>query len=117
MAAKLPWIERGSMGRSLAYLDINMGCPAEDRVEGQRLGAHEGSGAGRLHRARGARSGGRPVTVKFRRGWAEGVKTAPEFARRMEDAGACRTVRHRPCTGAMPSSCTAGAPSGALSRG
>ena len=36
----------------------------------------------------------RPVTVKFRRGWAEGDETAPEFARRMEDAGACAIAVH-----------------------
>ena len=47
MAAQAAWIER-EMGQSLAYLDINMGCPARKIVsEGRRLGAHEGSGAGR----------------------------------------------------------------------
>ena len=38
--------------------------------------------------------GHEPVTVKFRRGWAEGDETAPEFARRMEDAGACAIAVH-----------------------
>ena len=32
--------------------------------------------------------------MKFRRGWAEGDETAPEFARRMEDAGACAIAVH-----------------------
>ena len=35
-----------------------------------------------------------PVTVKFRRGWAMGAETAPDFARRMEDAGACAVAVH-----------------------
>ena len=54
----------------------------------------EGSGAGRsiVRAVRAAVS--RPVTVKFRRGWAEGDETAPEFARRMEDAGACAIAVH-----------------------
>jgi len=35
-----------------------------------------------------------PVTVKFRRGWAEGDEMAPEFARRMEAAGAAAVTVH-----------------------
>ena len=35
-----------------------------------------------------------PVTAKFRRGWALGEETAPDFARRMEDAGACAVAVH-----------------------
>ena len=35
-----------------------------------------------------------PVTVKFRRGWALGEETAPEFARRMEQAGASALAVH-----------------------
>ena len=35
-----------------------------------------------------------PVTVKFRRGWAEGDETAPAFARRMEEAGADGVTVH-----------------------
>lgn len=35
-----------------------------------------------------------PVTVKFRSGWAAGENSAPEFARRMEDAGAAAVCVH-----------------------
>ena len=51
MAAQAAWIER-EMGRRWPTLTSTWAARAQDRVEGRRLGAHEGSGAGRLHRAR-----------------------------------------------------------------
>ena len=86
MAAQAAWIER-EMGQSLAYLDINMGCPARKIVskgDGSALMKDPALAASIVRAVRAAVS--RPVTVKFRRGWAEGDETAPEFARRMEDA-------------------------------
>ncbi len=67
---------------------------AQDRVEGRRLGAHEGAGARGLHRAGDPRGGraSRDREVPPRLG--EGAETAPDFARRMEEAGACAVTVH-----------------------
>lgn len=94
MAAQAAWIE-AEMGDTLAYLDINMGCPARKIVskgDGSAL-MKDPLLAERIVKAVRA-AVAHPVTVKFRRGWAEGVETAPEFARRMEGAGACAVTVH-----------------------
>ena len=94
MAAQAAWVER-QMGEALAYLDINMGCPARKIVskgDGSAL-MKEPALAADIVRAV-ARAVEHPVAVKFRRGWAEGCETAPEFARRMEDAGAAMVAVH-----------------------
>lgn len=83
------------MGEALAYLDINMGCPARKIVskgDGSAL-MKEPALAADIVRAV-TRAVEHPVAVKFRRGWAEGDETAPEFARRMEDAGAAMVAVH-----------------------
>ena len=72
-----------------------MGCPARKIVskgDGSALMKDPALAASIVRAVRAAVS--RPVTVKFRRGWAEGDETAPEFARRMEDAGACAIAVH-----------------------
>ena len=94
MAAQAAWL-RERLGDALAVVDINMGCPARKIVT-------KGDGASLMERPEEAAAIVRavvtavdvPVTVKFRRGWAEGVETAPEFARRMEDAGAWAVTVH-----------------------
>ncbi|MDN4470032.1 tRNA dihydrouridine synthase DusB [Gordonibacter sp. RACS_AR68] len=94
MAAQAAWIE-DEMGESLAYLDINMGCPARKIVskgDGSALMRDPGLAAAIVRAVRSAVS--HPVTAKFRRGWALGEETAPDFARRMEDAGACAVAVH-----------------------
>ena len=94
MAAQAAWVEQ-EMGEALAYLDINMGCPARKIVskgDGSAL-MKEPALAADIVRAV-ARAVEHPVAVKFRRGWAEGCETAPEFARRMEDAGAAMVAVH-----------------------
>lgn len=94
MAAQAAWIE-DEMGESLAYLDINMGCPARKIVskgDGSALMKEPELAASIVRAVRAAVA--HPVTVKFRRGWAMGEETAPEFARRMEDAGACAVAVH-----------------------
>ena len=76
-------------------IDINMGCPAPKIAgngDGSALMKDPALAASIVRAVRAAVS--RPVTVKFRRGWAEGDETAPEFARRMEDAGACAIAVH-----------------------
>ena len=94
MACEAVWIE-DELGDALAYLDINMGCPARKIVtkgDGSALMKDPDLAARIVSEV--ARAVDHPVTVKFRRGWSEGNETAPEFARRMEDAGASALAVH-----------------------
>ena len=94
MASQAAWIE-DEMGESLAYLDINMGCPARKIVskgDGSALMKEPDLAASVVRAVKGVVE--HPVTVKFRRGWAEGDETAPAFARRMEEAGADGVTVH-----------------------
>lgn len=94
MAAQAAWIE-DELGGALAYLDINMGCPARKIVskgDGSALMREPELAASIVREV--ARAVEHPVTVKFRRGWAMGEETAPEFARRMEAAGAAAVAVH-----------------------
>lgn len=94
MASQAAWIE-DALGDSLAYLDINMGCPARKIVskgDGSALMKTPELAAAIVRAVKGAVA--HPVTAKFRRGWAEGEETAVEFARRMEDAGADAVTVH-----------------------
>lgn len=83
------------MGETLAYLDINMGCPARKIVskgDGSALMKTPDLAAAIVRAVSAAVE--HPVTVKFRRGWAEGDEMCVEFARRMEDAGAAAVAVH-----------------------
>ncbi|WP_295994874.1 tRNA dihydrouridine synthase DusB [uncultured Adlercreutzia sp.] len=94
MASQAAWIE-DTLGESLAYLDINMGCPARKIVskgDGSALMKTPELAADIVRAVKGTVA--HPVTAKFRRGWAEGEETAVEFARRMEDAGADAVTVH-----------------------
>lgn len=94
MAQQAAWIE-DEMGASLAYLDINMGCPARKIVskgDGSALMKNPRLAADIVSSVRAVVH--HPVTVKFRRGWAMGEETAPEFARHMEEAGAAAVCVH-----------------------
>ncbi|MEG1434836.1 MAG: tRNA dihydrouridine synthase DusB [Gordonibacter sp.] len=94
MAAQAAWIE-DEMGDSLAYLDINMGCPARkitSKGDGSALMRDPELAAAIVGAVTAAVK--HPVTVKFRRGWAEGDETCVEFARRMEEAGAAALAVH-----------------------
>ncbi len=94
MAAQAAWVEE-AMGDSLAVIDINMGCPARKIVskgDGSALMKEPALAASIVEAVASAVA--HPVTVKFRRGWAEGKETAPEFARRMEAAGAVAMTVH-----------------------
>ena len=76
-------------------LDVNMGCPVPKIVrngEGSAL-MREPELAGRIIKAMVSRVH-KPVTVKFRKGFSAGESTAPEFAKRMEDAGAAAVTVH-----------------------
>lgn len=94
MADQARWIEQ-EMGETLAYLDINMGCPARKIVskgDGSALMKTPDLAAAIVRAVSAAVE--HPVTVKFRRGWAEGDETCVEFARRMEDAGTAAVTVH-----------------------
>ncbi|WP_255464301.1 tRNA dihydrouridine synthase DusB [Adlercreutzia sp. ZJ138] len=94
MASQAAWIE-DVMGQTLAYLDINMGCPARKIVskgDGSALMREPDLAASIVRAVKEAVS--HPVTVKFRRGWSIGDETAPQFAQRMEDAGADALAVH-----------------------
>ena len=94
MADQARWVEQ-EMGETLAYLDINMGCPARKIVskgDGSALMKTPDLAAAIVRAVSAAVE--HPVTVKFRRGWAEGDETCVEFARRMEDAGAAAVTVH-----------------------
>ena len=76
-------------------LDINMGCPV-----GKVVKSGDGSAlmktpelAGRIIESV-VKAAGRPVTVKFRKGWDGGNVNAVEFARICEQAGASAIAVH-----------------------
>ncbi len=94
MAAQAAWVE-DELGEALAYIDINMGCPARKIVskgDGAAL-MNEPALASEIVRSVAAAIT-HPVTVKFRRGWANGEETAPTFAQQMEAAGASAVAVH-----------------------
>ena len=94
MAAQAAWVQE-AMGDTLACIDINMGCPARKIVskgDGSALMKQPELAAEIVSAVVGSVSV--PVTVKFRRGWAIGEETAPEFARRMEQSGASALAVH-----------------------
>ena len=78
MAAQAAWIE-DEMGESLAYLDVNMGCPARKIVskgDGSALMREPALAAAIVRAVRAAVS--HPVTAKVRRGWALGEDVSDE---------------------------------------
>ena len=106
MAEQAAWIEH-TMGDTLAYLDINMGCPARKIVtkgDGSALMCDPALAASIVSAVRDAVN--HPVTVKFRRGFKMGEETAPEFARRMEasssTAGVLTGTSSRRSSAALP---------------
>jgi len=76
-------------------IDINMGCPVR-KVTGNGEGSalmREPETAAQIVRAV-SRAVSIPVTVKIRAGWDRESVCAPEFAKRMEDAGASLICVH-----------------------
>ena len=77
-------------------LDINMGCPVGKIVksgDGSAL-MRDPDKAGRIIEACVAAAGGKPVTVKFRKGWDGGSVNAVEFAKVCQQAGAAAVTVH-----------------------
>lgn len=86
---------RERLGNRLALIDINMACPVPKvtrKGEGSAL-MDDPALSARIVRAC-LDEAGVVVTVKIRRGRVDGVELAPEFARAMEDAGACAVAVH-----------------------
>ena len=94
MASQAAWIEE-QLGSALALIDVNMGCPVRKiagKGDGSALMKDPELAAGIISSI--VRAVEHPVTCKFRRGWATGDETAPEFAKRMEQAGAAAVTVH-----------------------
>jgi nifR3 family TIM-barrel protein len=92
------WMARGAMvaqDHGADVLDINMGCPAKQVTNGAAGSAlmRDPCHALTLIEAvvRVARA---PVTLKMRLGWDCASRTAPEIAKRAEDAGVSMIVIH-----------------------
>ena len=94
MARQAAWIE-DELGCRLAYIDVNMGCPARKIVakgDGSAL-MKTPELAGDIVRAV-SRAIEHPLTCKFRRGYNVGDETCVDFARRLEQAGAAALTLH-----------------------
>lgn len=80
-----------------SVLDINMGCPAKKVTAGlcgSALMREPALAEGIVRAVRAAVPAHIPVTVKHRVGWDDASINAPEFARRMVDAGAALVTVH-----------------------
>ena len=94
MAREAAWVEE-QMGDHLAYIDVNMGCPARKIIkkgDGSALMTTPDTAYEIIAQINHAIS--HPVTVKFRKGFYAQDDIAPEFARRMQDAGAYAVAVH-----------------------
>lgn len=81
--------------RGFHILDLNIGCPVP-KITGCGGGSallREPDLAARCIEAM-AKGTSLPVTVKIRAGWSDDQKNAPEFAKRMQDAGAQSVTVH-----------------------
>ena len=95
MAREAAWVAQ-TMGPRLAYLDVNMGCPAR-KIAGKGDGSalmKDPELAARIIASICAVVPDVPVTCKFRRGYYQDQESAPEFAKRMEQAGAAAVAVH-----------------------
>lgn len=94
MASQAAWIEE-TLGDSLAFIDINMGCPVR-KIAGKGDGAALMKEPGLAANIASAvvNSISHPVTCKFRRGFSMDDETAPEFARRLEQSGVSGVTVH-----------------------
>ena len=94
MASQASQIEQ-DLGDALAYIDVNMGCPARKIVskgDGSALMKTPELAARIVESVKKAVEV--PVTVKFRKGWDNGSVHAVEFARLMEASGADAVAVH-----------------------
>lgn len=94
MAAQGAWVQE-QLGDALAFLDINMGCPARKIVsKGDGSALMEDPSLAAAIAAAVVSAVDAPVTCKFRRGYRMGEETAPEFARRLGQTGIAAVAVH-----------------------
>ena len=94
MANQAKWIEQ-ALGKRLAVIDINMGCPVK-KIAGKGDGAaliKDFVLAGQIISAV-VNAVEVPVTVKTRRGYYDGEETCIDFARMAQDSGAAALGVH-----------------------
>ncbi len=87
MASQAAWVEN-VMGDTLAYIDINMGCPAR-KIVSKGAGAAILQDIPKMVRLTEAvvKAVDLPVTVKTRLGWESADKPIVEIAERLQDVG------------------------------
>ena len=94
MAREAAWVE-SELGDRLAYLDINMGCPARKIVKkGDGCALMKAPDTARAIVSQAVAAVSCPVTVKFRKGYGAGEDVCVDFARMMEDSGAAAVAVH-----------------------
>ena len=94
MASQAAWVE-DTLKDSLAYIDVNMGCPARKIVskgDGSALMNDSALAAEIITAIKRVVSCG--VTAKFRRGWRIGEETCVDFAKQLEQAGVDAVTVH-----------------------
>lgn len=94
MAYEAEWV-RDQLGDRLAFIDVNMGCPARKIVkkgDGSALMKDPDLAAEIISSIKKAVEV--PVTAKFRRGYFDGKETASEFAKSLENAGVDAVTVH-----------------------
>ena len=85
------------LGARLALIDINMACPVPKvfkKGEGSALMADPERACACLRETLRGVDGAVPVTAKIRAGIYMGEELAPEFAQRLQEAGACAIAVH-----------------------
>lgn len=85
------------LGERLALIDINMACPVPKvfkKGEGSALMADPERACACLTETLRGVDGAVPVTAKIRAGIFMGEELAPDFAKRLEEAGACGIAVH-----------------------
>jgi nifR3 family TIM-barrel protein len=91
MAEAARWLE----AYGVSSVDINMGCPVHKVVRGGGGSALMCDAGGTTDLVRKVVEAVRiPVTVKMRLGWDEHTLTAPQLARRFEQAGVAAVIIH-----------------------
>lgn len=93
--AKMAEAARIVEGMGADIVDVNMGCPVP-KISKHNAGCslmREPAHAAAIVEAM-VKAVKIPVTVKMRKGWDEGELTAPEVARRVQDAGAAAIAIH-----------------------
>ena len=92
----LPEAAAWAVARGAQIIDINMGCPVDKvcKKNGGSLLLKTPGRTATLAKQIVNACDGVPVTAKIRLGWEEGELTAPDIAKRLEDAGIAAITVH-----------------------